>query len=163
MMLKSFWTSHLQMIKVQRADLKCHVIRKSLRLCCVDQSGTRIQILPEPRDTFFIKLRLYAQLINIRILGWWKLNSIVVTTVLQSIWKQKSSQQNHHLLSNFIFCPLENTTSGRSVSKTWEICMTLTVCAQNMIMTPFQYLKLHWTQSLFHFICTKEKNSNSRN
>ena len=105
----------------------------------------------------------YAQLINIRILGWWKLNSIVVTTVLQSIWKQKSSQQNHHLLSNFIFCPLENTTSGRSVSKTWEICMTLTVCAQNMIMTPFQYLKLHWTQSLFHFICTKEKNSNSQN
>ena len=103
-----------------------------------------------------------AQLINIRILGWWKLNSIVVTTVLQSIWKQKSSQQNHHLLSNFIFCPLENTTSGRSVSKTWEICMTLTVCAQNMIMTPFQYLKLHWTQSLFHFIWKKEKNSNSR-
>ena len=102
-------------------------------------------------------------MLNICMLGWWKLNSIVVTTVLQSIWKQKSSQQNHHLLSNFIFCPLENTTSGRSVSKTWEICMTLTVCAQNMIMTPFQYLKLHWTQSLFHFICTKEKNSNSRN
>ena len=61
------------------------------------------------------------------------------------------------------FLPTSNTTSGRSVSKTWEICMTLTVCAQNMIMTPFQYLKLHWTQSLFHFICTKEKNSNSRN
>ena len=60
------------------------------------------------------------------------------------------------------FLPTSNTTSGRSVSKTWEICMTLTVCAQNMIMTPFQYLKLHWTQSLFHFIWTKEKNSNSQ-
>ena len=46
--------------RVQRADLTCHVIRKSLRLCCVDQSGTSIQILQEPRDTFFfIKLRLY--------------------------------------------------------------------------------------------------------
>ena len=46
--------------KVQRADLTCHVIRNSLRLCCVDQSGTSIQILPEPRATFFIKLRLYS-------------------------------------------------------------------------------------------------------
>ena len=45
--------------KVQRADLTCHVIRNSLHLCCVDQSGTSIQILPEPCDTFFIKLRLY--------------------------------------------------------------------------------------------------------
>ena len=44
--------------KVQIVGLKCHVIRNSLRLCCVDQSGTSIQILPEPRDTFFIKLRL---------------------------------------------------------------------------------------------------------
>ena len=34
----------------------CHVIRKSLRLCCVDQSGTSIQILQEPRDTFFYKI-----------------------------------------------------------------------------------------------------------
>ena len=40
-----------------RADLTCHVIRNSLRLCCVDQSGTSIQILPEPRVTFiFINL-----------------------------------------------------------------------------------------------------------
>ena len=40
--------------KVQRADLTCHVIRNLLGLCCVDQSGTSIQILPEPRDTFFL-------------------------------------------------------------------------------------------------------------
>ena len=45
--------------KVQRADFTCHVIRNSLRLCCDDQSGTIIQILLEPRDTFFMKLRLY--------------------------------------------------------------------------------------------------------
>ena len=49
------------MYKVQRADLTSHVIRKLLRLCCVDQSGMSIQILPEPRDTFFIKLRLYRK------------------------------------------------------------------------------------------------------
>ena len=35
-------------VKVQRTDLTCHMIRKSLRLCCVDQSGMSIQILPEP-------------------------------------------------------------------------------------------------------------------
>ena len=44
---------YIVLAKVQRADLTCHVIRNSLRLCCVDQSGTSIQILPEPRDTFF--------------------------------------------------------------------------------------------------------------
>ena len=51
--------------KLQRADLTCHVTRDSHRLCCVDQSGTSIQILPEPRDTFFIKLRLYIHITNI--------------------------------------------------------------------------------------------------
>ena len=55
-------TAPMKKIKVQRADLTltCHVIRNLLRLCCVDQSGTSIQILPEPRHTFIIiKLRLY--------------------------------------------------------------------------------------------------------
>ena len=51
-------TINLHICKVQRADLTCHMIRNWLCLCCVDQSGTSIQILPEPRDTFFIKLRL---------------------------------------------------------------------------------------------------------
>ena len=37
--------------KVQKADL---TIRNLLRLCCVDQTGTSIQILPEPCDALFI-------------------------------------------------------------------------------------------------------------
>ena len=61
----SFWTPPASFrVKVQRADLTCHVIRNSLRLCCVDQSGTSIQILLEPCDTFLIKLRLYCYIVK---------------------------------------------------------------------------------------------------
>ena len=48
-----------QFHKVHRADVPFHVIRNFLHLCYVDQSGSSIQILLEPCDTFFIKLRLY--------------------------------------------------------------------------------------------------------
>ena len=43
----------------------CHVTRNSLRLCCVDQSGTSIQILQEPRDTFFFFYKITTLLLNI--------------------------------------------------------------------------------------------------
>ena len=48
----------MKMFKIQRANFTCQVIRKSLGLCCVGQSGMSIQILPEPRDTFLMKLGL---------------------------------------------------------------------------------------------------------
>ena len=56
--------------KVQGTDLTCHVTRNSLRLCCVDQSGTSFQILPEPRDMCFIKLRhsMQVHIIRMRVL-----------------------------------------------------------------------------------------------
>ena len=55
------------------------------------------------------------------------------------------------------FLPTSNTTSGRSVSKTWEICMTLTVCAQNMIMTPLPISEAPLDTIIIPFYMNKRK------
>ena len=65
--------------------LSCHVIRNSLRLCCVDQSGTSIQILQEQRDTFFIKLQLYKFHLNCLD------HSISISLLLRPSWAGGSS------------------------------------------------------------------------
>ena len=44
-------------------------------LCCVDQSGSSIQILPEPRDTFFYKI---TTLTNWRTLLFFEMEEIII-------------------------------------------------------------------------------------
>ena len=54
-----------RLVKANKSKKRVTWSENSLRLCCVDQSGASIQILPEPRHTFFIKLWLYWRIFTL--------------------------------------------------------------------------------------------------